>query len=331
MTPDPQAVAGATPPFPEIWDALIRRRVVLFLGAGASIASRPDDYRWTIENPIWPPSGAELSRHLSAQVYPNGETDTDLARAAQYYEVRRARAGLRDTLRSVFSRRFPQGPLHDLIATVPAKLLVITTNYDTLIEDVFEARGRTFDLLVQPFDGSPLSPGGNGLDPLAHPAVLYHRQAGEPDLRPVFANGIEALHIDVESRDVVYKLHGTVDMRESARDDYCVTENDYAVALQRLGSSVALPMFLKAALAQRRFLFLGYSLRDWTYRLMWHQVYNDRDCYRSRAFQSWSIQRSVSPIERDLWLKRDVLIFDMPMSEFVAGMEAGRPPHDPLP
>jgi len=50
------------------------------------------------------------------------------------------------------------------------------------------------------------------------------------------------------------------------------------------------------------FLFLGYSMRDWNFRVL---LYELAQKYRA-GYQSWSVQRGALAVDHDFWLKRDV-------------------------
>ena len=71
---------------------------------------------------------------------------------AQYFEAALGAGPLRERLRDIFSHRQPPTPLHQFLASMPAPLLVVTTNYDDLLERAFQAAGKPYD--VRPPDGS---------------------------------------------------------------------------------------------------------------------------------------------------------------------------------
>src|SRR4029079_14081510 len=99
--------------------------------------------------------------------------------------------------------------------------------------------------------------------------------------------------------------------RSEEWDNFVITEEDYVDFLSRMAStSPPLPAILSEHLAARNFLFLGYGLRDWNLRVVLNNM--------SRLFKaggrtpkpSWAIQRAPSEVERRLWDKRNVNIFD---------------------
>src|SRR5262249_33273796 len=144
------------PPYSTILSALKQGRVVPFLGAGASIVGRPKGAPWT-ENAEFPPRGAELScllaREAKFDAMSSEQRDReDLLKVAAYFEHQSGREELRLRLHQVLSRPHPPGRLHQFLASLTDLRLIVTTNYDTLLERAFEAAGQPFDLIVHPKD-----------------------------------------------------------------------------------------------------------------------------------------------------------------------------------
>jgi hypothetical protein len=99
------------------------------------------------------PSAAELGRYLARRVnFPEDEASHELGKVADYFRIAAGRSRLRRRLRDIFGREYPYGPLHELLARVPAPLLSVTTNYDDLLERALRAAGRPFDLVIHPTD-----------------------------------------------------------------------------------------------------------------------------------------------------------------------------------
>jgi hypothetical protein len=127
--------------------------VVPFLGAGANLCDRPGEAPWAAGS--FAPSGRELSRELAEKSqYPNPD-DPDLLWVSQYFDAVLGEGPLYEQLHSVFDADYPPTSLHRLLARVPAilrergreQLLVLTTNYDDLIERALEQAGEPFDVV----------------------------------------------------------------------------------------------------------------------------------------------------------------------------------------
>ena len=87
--------------------------------------------------------------------YPNPD-DPDLLRVSQYFDAVLGEAPLYEKLHDVFDADYPPSSLHRLLAAsagAPARggaeeqLLVLTTNYDDLVERALEEAGEPFDVV----------------------------------------------------------------------------------------------------------------------------------------------------------------------------------------
>jgi hypothetical protein len=122
-------------------------------------------------------------------------------------------------------------------------------------------------------------------------------------------------------------MHGTVDRQTSKWDSYVITEEDYVDFLARMTGQTAIPARLMLEFRKRRFLFLGYGLRDWNLRVMLRHLKSALATTEMTALpttderedlRSWAIQRNPSELERALWLARKVNIYDLEIDVFVS-------------
>ncbi len=129
--------------FSLVAELLADGEVVPFLGAGANLCDRPADAPW--EPGSFAPSGRELARALAEKSrYPNPD-DPDLLWVSQYFDAVLGEGPLYEKLHDVFDADYPPSSLHRLLARLPAllrergreQLLVLTTNYDDLVERAF--------------------------------------------------------------------------------------------------------------------------------------------------------------------------------------------------
>ena len=302
-TEPPAALPQIGIPYPIIARALASGRIIPFLGAGASIVGRPAHTPWT-ETSAFPPTGSELAAHLALDAGV-GEAygADDLAKVAQFYEIS---AGDRDTLADKITTLlgrpgFAQGAIHKLLAAAPQPLLVITTNYDELIESAFDEAGKPFDLVV------------HSTDPKHKQRVLWrrHGQAGFENV------AVNRLDIDLATTTVVYKMHGTVASKGFTPGQFVITEDDYVEFLGRMTRGNAIPAVFAERFLQAPFLFLGYGLRDWNFRVVLGQLRSE-----SRNVRSWAIQRAPSPLEARLWQHRGVELYDAALDDFASDLRA---------
>jgi hypothetical protein len=307
----------AEPPYGVIWNQLKAGKVIPFLGAGASMVGRPQGAQWDPNNPQFLPSGRELSHLLADEAsFPSQEDHDkdDLAKVASYYAVVSGRQYLRERLHEVLSHTFTIGPLHAYLASIPTPLLIVTTNYDTLIEQAFQAAGKKYDLVIHP--PSERKDIGNAI-------WWWPDGANEPTV--VAPNELD---LDLSQKDrntIIYKMHGTVQHDTANWDSFVITEEDYVDFLSRMTIKTAIPAVFYNYFRTRSFLFLGYGLGDWNLRV----ILKNLDGYLKNRVQdgneevlpSWAIQLKPSELERRLWEKRNVNIFDMTHDDFVTKMK----------
>lgn len=303
---------GLEPPYRFIRRSLESGEVIPFLGAGASLGAA------VVADPDSPvadelaalPSGRELAERLALEGnFPKTE-EPNLASVAQYFEdVAAGRIALHEQLRTVFGRRYTPGRIHRYLAAVAAPLLVVTTNYDDLLETAFREAGRPFDLVIHTTDRM-----------LGEQLLWWRDQADEPELALA-----KTLDIDLERVTVIYKMHGAVDRLVATRDQYVITEDDYVDFLSRLIKQRAFPSIFAEPFQTRHLLFLGYGLRDWNLRVILNRVEKDlRQGAEDQGddIRSWAIDSAPSPLETRLWQGRGVEIYGMGIDDFLDGLEA---------
>jgi hypothetical protein len=302
------------PPYGIIWNRLKTGKVVPFLGAGASFVGREPDAAWNAAAPTFLPSGLELARLLADEAeFPSLDPHDrdDLAKVASYYADIAGRRTLRERLREVLNRSYQSGPLHEFLAAVPAPLVIVVTNYDTLVEQAFRAAGKPYDLVVYPADRKDV----------ANAVLWWPHGAPEP-----LATAPNELDIDLTKTTVIYKMHGTIAPDSDEWDNFVITEEDYVEFLSRMTTNAAVPSLFFPYFRERSFLFLGYSLRDWNLRVVLKNLGKNLAKRAARGddddeqLPSWAIQRSPSELERRLWDKRHVAIFDLSLDEFIQKM-----------
>ena len=287
-------------------------RVVPLLGAGANLCGRTRA-AWA-PGSRWLPSGTELADYLAAYCsYP--EESRDLGRVSQYVSAVLGDAPLYQELHGLFAADYEPTPLHRFLAEVPGLVrtlparprdpyqLIVTTNYDDALERAFAEAEEKFDLVSYVCDGDDRGKFMHTA-PGADPRVIE---------RPNEYGGLS-----LDERTVILKIHGAVDRNDPERDSYVITEDHYIDYLTRTDVANLLPVTLAAKLRQSHILFLGYSLRDWNLRAMFHRIWQER----RRSCASWAIQRAPEQLEVRFWQKRGVEILDFALDRYIT--ELGR-------
>lgn len=332
----PRGRRGAQPPYGIIWGHLKEGEIVPFLGAGASRstpkgASQPSQQ---------PPGGRELAMELAEEAgFPSRDRRDrgDLLKVASYYQETGDRPALLKRLREVFIKEYPCGPVHEFLASIPKPILIVTTNYDDLIERAFLARKKPYHLVVHPTDRSDL----------AASVLWWEPGASKPRACPPAELPLTPLRHGT----IIYKMHGTVHRPTNEWDSFVVTEDDYVDFLARMTGGLAVPAKFKAHFRSSRFLFLGYGLGDWNLRVMMKNLrgpfhaaggkrisgsqvveamrlkdemevptrnnHAKRRLADETELKSWAIQYKPSDLELKLWRARQVDIYDLKVDDFI--------------
>jgi hypothetical protein len=290
-----------SPPYEFIYNRLRENRVIPFLGSGASLGSRkPDSEEWR-KGKKFPPTAGELAHYL-AQVagFPVGEPP-DLAKVAQFCDIAIGRRALYEELREIFNNDYPLTLLHTYLASSFDPLLIVTTNYDNLVERALEQKKRKYDLVIHTTGSTQ----------------LLWRPHDTKVVRSVNSNELD---INLAKTTVVYKMHGAVDRHQSDRDNFVISEDDYIEFLARMTNNTAIPSVLAEPFKTRHFLFLGHGLYDWNLRVVLNRI--DKDIRRPKGIKSWAIQYNPKPLEQRFWEERDVNVYDMLIKDFVSKLKS---------
>jgi hypothetical protein len=292
-------------------DLIMAGEVVPFLGAGANMCDRPDETAW--ESGQFLPSGAELANALAERSRYPAQDRFDLLRVSQYVDAVLGERQLYRYLRSIFDVDYPPSSLHVFLSKLPAvsaengspQPLVITTNYDDLVERALIEQGEAFDVVWYEAKGSL---GGK----------FMHRPPGGEPVAIDVPNKYGDLSLD--ERPVILKLHGAIDRENAKGDSFVITEDNYIDYLSQGDVGSQIPVTLRERMSDSHFLFMGYSMRDWNLRVILNRIWGAQEL----DLKSWAIQRepedpTAKKIEETLWSARgDVDLLYVPLREYVA-------------
>ena len=286
---------------------LLEGKVIPFLGAGATLCGRPAGID-PFHGPYMP-SGPELAAYLAGEyAYPRDEP-TDLTRVAQYVHAMTGAPVLYEELRRIFDRDVEPTALHRMLAAVPrlmrerdapvAGLLIVTTNYDDLVEHAFSVAGEPLDVVVYVAKGE-----------LQGKFVHHPPEGGEQ----VIEQPNRYRELQPRGQTVLLKLHGAIDRQSAHGDSFVITEDHYIDYLAQTDIANLVPATLMAHMNEAHFLFLGYGLADWNLRVILHRIWGQQP-FDSRVV-SWAAQKSPSKLEKLLWDRRNVAILDVDLLDY---------------
>ena len=270
---------------------LLRGKVTPFLGAGVNLSGRAQGGAWERGRNL--PSGGELAAYL-AESYAYPESDRDLLRVSQYVDVELGEGVLYEELRGLFAARYEPTVLHAILAAAVPMLraagapqqVLVTTNYDDLMEQALDAAGEAFDLLW--YEAKRLDP---------NCGRFIHRA---PDgTTTAIERPNEWAGIDLTARPAVLKLHGAVAAQPEG-DSFVITEDNYIDYLALTDVATQIPKVMQDPLRNSHFLFLGYSLRDWNLRVILSRIWGQQKL----TLNSWSVQLGATPLDEKLWASR---------------------------
>ena len=300
--------------------ALQRGRLIPFLGAGANLCGRPQELNWSADERLFLPSGSELSSHLARKFQAPLDEVHDLVRVSQCVSLLEGSGVLYSELHDVFDRDYPPTDVHQLLAQLPGYLrtigaesphmLMVTTNYDDLLERALDAAGEPYDLVTYLAEGPDRG------------KFRHVRQNGETSTVEEPNNYGE---LSLASGSVILKLHGAVSRaRELTEDSYVITEDHYIDYLTRTDLSNLVPVKLAAMLRHSHLLFLGYALRDWNLRVILHRIAGDEQLH----FKSWAVQVDASRLDREFWARREVTVLPLSLEYYITGLKNTIAPSD---
>lgn len=299
------------PHFRTVVKAILDGKIVPFLGAGVNLCGRPPHRQW--ERGQFLPSGRELADYLAENFGYMEDDRTDLVRVSQYVAVMEGTGPLYNELHALLDADYPPTVLHLFWATLPAVLrekgytvhypILITTNYDDVLERAFRDAGEPFDLVTYIAEGDERG-------------QFWHQPPDEEGRLIDKPNEYRGLSPDV--RTIIVKIHGAVDRDNPDRDSFVITEDHYIDYLTRSDITSLTPVTLQSRLKNSHFLFMGYSLRDWNLRVLLHRLWGEQKL----KYKSWSIQLAPLPIDIQSWRKRDVDILDVTLESYVATLAA---------
>ncbi len=224
-----------------------------FIGAGASAEHLP--------------VAGDLAAVLAGEYGFPFDNDRDLARVTQFAAVREgSRQYVKERLAddmfanvSLPDFRASDEP-HALLADLRLPVYV-TTNYDDLMYEALADRGRAPQRAICPWYTTDRAE-------VEEATALFREAVGyNPD----------------SNRPIIYHLHG----HHGTPESLVLTEDDYIDFLVRVSADPdLLPAVIQKSLSSKMLLFVGYSLEDWTFRVIFRGLLSARPPLASHSHVS---------------------------------------------
>jgi hypothetical protein len=311
--------------FDNVVGAIREGEVIPFFGAGLNLFGREEkpDY----QPGQYLPSGRELSQYLANRYpgYPSADKN-DLSRVSQYVSLILGSRSLYNRLGEIFDVDYPITRLHTFFARLPKVLrakghkrpyqLIVTTNYDDVLERAFRDEGEPYDLVTY----VATKPDVGKFRHIPHNG---HVRDSELITQPN-----EYLKLPFKglmpTQTVILKIHGMVERAgnrlespNAQHDSFVITEDDYIDYLAQSDLSGLVPVQLKQKLTNSSFLFLGYGLRDWNLRVIMHRLWRDQRLNST----SWAVQKEVDELDQKFWETHKVNLVQSTLENYIDELE----------
>ncbi len=252
----------------------------------------------------------------------------NLAQVSQYVMLMEEPRRLYDQMRQLLGGDRKPTALHEFLAELPRILrvrfaelrrfpIIITTNYDDLLEQAFKKVKQPYHLISYAIKGEP-------------PNRFWYCPPGgaNEDWRPILDQNKE--NIPLDQYPLILKLHGALDRSHSG---LVITEDDFINYLSRKGSETAspLPANLVSVLSEANLLFLGYGMDDWSGRVSLHRIWGQRQFQRANN-KAWAIDPDCTDpkLEQEFWKTWDVTMLQIGLEDYISELRQrlqARPPN----
>jgi len=270
------------------------------------------------------PSAGDLA-HALAERFAVKSDSGDLAEVAQRVLAVEGSKPLERALRDLLLRDPSEpAPVHHALARLAGRLraaesesypLLVTTTYDTALERAFEKAGEPFDLAVC------IAAGKDRGRFLHIPWYSSEDRPVEPIARP---NEYVDFPIDDYgdlSRTIILKVHGGAvhDAPPGLQvpTGFVITEDDYIGFLSESSVENLVPTQLLTKLRDSHFLFLDYTVHEWSLRVFLRRVWHEGE----PGATSWAVEAGADDVDEDFWRTLEVERFTVSPADYLGNLE----------
>ncbi|MCZ6595483.1 MAG: SIR2 family protein [Bacteroidetes bacterium] len=245
-----------------------------------------------------------------------GQPNEPLTAISSYYETKSGRDALWETLKEIFETKKEITQAHELLAHaaksyltqtgVFVDYLIITTNYDCLMEEALDRRGVPFAVLtMQRKDGKIY--------------VRFSETVKDIERLQNLNEPTYPKHFSLTRSEplvVLYKIHGCLYPKHRKTDDSVViSDSDYVNYISQMSKSEGgIPASVGKLLRNKPFLFFGYSLNDWNVRSIFETVLLKRG--KETDVRDYSVMLALTEYEEIFFDRNNIIIIQNDLNTF---------------
>lgn len=230
---------------------------------------------------------------------------------AQYIQLTYGIKNVYERLYEVLRGRYSPSRFYLFLANLPGKMkekqyplpyqLIVTTNYDDMLERAFRAANQPFDLVFYVAEGEETR-------------GRFKYKPFEEKARPI--DKPNQLEVIGKAKDcpVILKLYGVVDLIESQQCNFVITEDHHINYLAYREIGQLLPKdILEILWESHNILFMGYNPSDPDLRVIINRIWGKRNVGQ----KSWMIHQSnPGELDKAFWNSRQVKLIDSRLEDY---------------
>jgi len=228
----------------KILDKINKGEMILFLGSGSTRACKKEDGTPGL-------TGWGLASEILKEVNRKKDPDVSvsLSKAAEFFVAARptSRIGLDELIKQRLTGLQPTLG-HYLMTLFPWKA-IITTNYNTVVEDAYKS--------------------------------AENEEFGLKNVKSIRSDE-DLANISKKTDDIIlYKPHGCISSRSGIKDRLIITAKDY---FDSIGLRPEMYKVLNSLVKESSTLFIGYSMDDYTFRNIYYGVHDQLGSWKKRSY-----------------------------------------------
>ncbi|MGF1937591.1 MAG: SIR2 family protein [Nostoc sp. ChiQUE02] len=237
---------------------------------------------------------------------------------AQYIQLTYGIKNVYERLYEVLRGRYSPSRFYLFLANLPGKMkekqyplpyqLIVTTNYDDMLERAFRAANQPFDLVFYVAEGEETR-------------GRFKYKPFEEKARPI--DKPNQLEVIGKAKDcpVILKLYGVVDLIESQQCNFVITEDHHINYLVYREIGQLLPKdVLEILWESHNILFMGYNPSDPDLRVIINRIWGKRVVGQ----KSWMIHQSKpGELDKTFWNRRQVELIDSRLEDYCTDLANG--------